>query len=107
MKRQRSPSRIESWYPILLVSAAVLAVVSAAFAAYHWSRRGVCIDSAVCATISVLLVLAIVLLLRRAAALRRAQSLSQRPIFLVTVSGPRKGKAEKEIRGKMPDDLHR
>ena len=107
MMRQRSPSRLESWYPILLVSAALLAAVSAAFAVYHWSRRGICIDSAVCATITVLLMIAIAVLVHRISALRRAKSLSKRPIFLVTLSGPRKEKERKEIRGKMPEDLNR
>ena len=105
--RQRSPSRLESWYPILLVSAALLAAVSAAFAVYHWSRRGICIDSAVCATITVLLMIAIAVLVHRISIFRGARSLSKRPIFLVTLSGPRKDKEQKEIRGKMPDDLHR
>lgn len=104
--RQRSPrNRLESLYPVLTVSAAVLAAVSAAFAVYHWSRRGVTTDSAVCAVISVLCIISIILLMRRAKALRRAESLSERPIFLVTVSGPRKKKEPERIKGKMPEEL--
>ena len=105
MMRQRSPSRLESWYPILLVSAALLAAVSAAFAVYHWSRRGICIDSSVCAVISVLSFIAVILFIRRISALKRAESLSNRPIYLVTVSGPRKKKEPRRIRGKMPPEL--
>ena len=106
--RQRSPrNRLESLYPVLTVSAAVLAVVSAAFAVYHWTRRGICIDSSVCAVISVLSVLAVILLLRRISALKRAESLSNRPIYLVTVSGPRKKKEPRRIKGKMPPELNR
>ena len=97
--------RNEVRYRILMVSAAVLAVVSAAFAVYHWTRRGICIDSSVCAVISVLSVIALILFARRISALKRAESLSNRPIYLVTVSGPREKKEPKRIKGKMPPEL--
>ena len=105
MTKRSQQNRNELWYRILTVSAAVLAVVSAAFAVYHWTRRGICIDSSVCAVISVLSVLALILFARRVSALKRAESLSKRPIYLVTVSGPRKKKEPKEIKGKMPPEL--
>ena len=107
MTKRSQQNRNELWYRILTVSAAVLAVVSAAFAVYHWTRRGICIDSSVCAVISVLSVLAVILLLRRISALKRAESLSNRPIYLVTVSGPRKKKELRRIKGKMPPELNR
>ena len=107
MTKRSQQNRNELWYRILTVSAAVLAVVSAAFAVYHWTRRGICIDSSVCAVISVLSVLAVILLLRRISALKRAESLSNRPIYLVTVSGPRMKKEPRRIKGKMPPELNR
>ena len=103
---KRPQDRSELRYRVLMVSAAVLAVVSAAFAVYHWTRRGLSIDSSVCTIISILSVLAVILLARRVSALKRAESLSNRPIYLVTVSGPRKKKEPKEIRGKMPPELN-
>ena len=107
MTKRSQRSRNELRYQVLTASAAVLAVVSAAFAVYHWTRRGICIDSSVCAVISVLSVLAVILLLRRISALKRAESLSNRPIYLVTVSGPRKKKEPRRIKGKMPPELNR
>ena len=101
----RNLDRNEFRYRALTVSAAVLAVVSAAFAVYHWTRRGICTDSCVCAIISILSVIAVILFMRRISALKRAESLSNRPIYLVTVSGPRKKKEPKRIRGKMPPEL--
>ena len=101
----RNLDRNEFRYRALTVSAAVLAVVSAAFAVYHWTRRGICIDSCVCAIISILSIIAVILFVRRISALKRAESLSNRPIYLVTVSGPRKKKEPKRIRGKMPPEL--
>ena len=106
MTKRPQRSRNELRYQVLTASAAVLAVVSAAFAVYHWTRRGICIDSSVCAVISVLSVLAIIFFMRRISALKRAESLSNRPIYLVTVSGPRKKKEPKEIKGKMPPELN-
>ncbi len=104
--RQRSPrNRLESLYPVLTVSAAVLAAVSAAFAVYHWSRRGLVADAVICAVITVLCIISIILLMYRAKALKRAESLSERPIYLVTGSGPRKKKEPKRIKGKMPEEL--
>ena len=102
--RQRN-SRLESLYPVLMVSAAALAAVSAAFAVYHWTRRGFCIDSSVCTAISILSVIAVIMLARRVRALKRAESLSERPIYLVTVSGPSRKKEPKRTEGKMPEDL--
>ena len=107
MTKRSQQNRNELWYRILTVSAAVLAVVSAAFAVYHWTRRGICIDSSVCAVISVLSVLAIIFFMRRISALKRAESLSNRPIYLVTVSGPRKKRGPSRIKGKMPPELNR
>ena len=104
---KRNPDRNELRYRILTVSAAVLAVVSAAFAVYHWTRRGICIDSSVCAVISVLSFIAVILFIRRISALKRAESLSNRPIYLVTVSGPRKKRGPSRIKGKMPPELNR
>ena len=105
--RQRSPrNRLESLYPVLIVSAAILAAVSAAFAVYHWSRRGIAADAVICLVITVLCIISIVLLMHRAKTLRRAETLSERPIYLVTVSGPRKKKEPKRIKAKMPEDLN-
>ena len=82
-----------------------MAAVSAAFAVYHWSRRGMVADSVICLVITVLCIISIILLMHRAKALRRAETLSERPIYLVTVSGPRKKKEPKRIKGKMPEEL--
>ena len=106
MTKRSQQNRNELWYRILTVSAAVLAVVSAAFAVYHWTNRGICTDFSICAAISVLSVIAVILFIRRVSALKRAESLSNRPIYLVTVSGPRKKKEPKEIKGKMPPELN-
>ena len=101
MRRKRQSSS-----EIVLISAAILAVVSAGFAVHYWVSRGVCTDSVVCATISVLAVMAVILLARRIVAVSREREHSSSPIFLVMRSGPKRTEEKpRQIKGKMPEEL--
>lgn len=101
--RMRSPNRSE----LLLIALTVLTVASAVSAVLFWNKRGICLDSTVCATVAILSLVAAILLARRMAAVKRLKEMSDRPVFLVMTSGPRKGKESKpEIKGKMPDELN-
>ena len=99
--RMKYPNRTE----VLLVSATALTVASAVFAFRFWSRRGICLDSAICATVAILSLIGIILLVRRMAAVRKLEEMSDRPVFLVMTSGPRKDKERNPaIKGKMPEE---
>ena len=92
---------------LILISAAVLAVVSAGFAVHFWISRGVCTDAVICATIALLLIVGAVLLVRRMASVSHDREFSGGPVLLVMRSGPKRVKQEpREIKGKMPEDLH-
>ena len=96
------------WYNIALSAAvAAVAVVSGIYAVHFWIRRGVCIDSVVCATAAILSAATLALFVYRLYAVRRIEQMSQRPIYLVMVSGPKGTAGKKEVKGKMPKDLHR
>ena len=101
MMRMRTPNRNE----LTILSASALTVAAAVFAVHFWMRRGVCIDSVVCATVSILTIAGILLLMRRRSAVARTKALSDRPVLLVMTSGPRKEKTAKRIEGKMPEEL--
>ena len=103
MTRQMRP-RLPNRNELALLLASALAIASAALSFHFWSRRGICIDSVVCATISALSLIGLIVLATRMAAARRARAMSESPIYLVMVSGSqKKSPGKKEIRGKMPD----
>ena len=103
MRQFRRPRKAE----LLIISAAILSIVSAVFAVHFWIRRGVCTDMVVCTTIAVLSLIGLILLLNRMRNVTRTRELSERPVLLVMKSGPRKSKEEdRKIRGKMPDELN-
>ena len=98
--RMRYPNRSE----LLLIALAALTVASAVSAVLFWNKRGICLDSAVCATVSILSLVGIILLARRTAAVKRLREMSDRPVLLVMTSGPKKDRnPEPQIRGKMPE----
>ena len=77
MRQFRRPRKAE----LLIVSAAVLSVVSAVFAVHFWIKRGVCTDMVVCTTIAVLSLAGLLLLFYRMRSVSKTRELSERPPF--------------------------
>ena len=103
MSRFRRPRKAD----LLVISAAILSIVSAVFAVHFWIRRGVCTDMVVCTTIAVLSLIGLIVLLMRMREVSRTRELSERPVLLVMTSGPRRPKTkERKIKGKMHDELN-
>ena len=103
MRQLRRPRKAD----LLAISAAILSVVSAVFAVHFWIRRGICTDMVICTTVAVLSLLGLIVLLVRMRQVAKTREFSERPVLLVMTEGPRKPKeTEKQIRGKMPDELN-
>ena len=102
MRKFRTPRKAE----LLALSTAALSSVSAVYAVHFWSRRGVCTDMVACTTVSILSLFGLILLLYRMHSLSKIRERSERPVLLVMTSGPRRKKEkDREIEGKMPDEL--